>query len=100
MPDETDDLPSLEALAHKIEKAKPAAEHTDAGRGDSDYAQAFRFTADLLAGVLTGALVGYGVDVWMGTLPWAMLVCVFLGTAAGIRNMMRSAREIESKRRE
>lgn len=95
MPDETQDLPSLAALSERIEQAKPPAEEDGADRGASDYSQAFRFTVELFSGVLVGALVGYGIDAWLGTLPWAMIVCLFLGMAAGIRNMMRSAKEIE-----
>ncbi len=100
MPVDNEDMPSLEALQRKIDQAKPATPDDDARPRDSDYAQAFRFTVELSAGVLVGALIGYGTDIWLGTLPWAMIGCLFLGMAAGIRNMMRSAREIESTKSE
>jgi ATP synthase protein I len=100
MPDENNDLPSLEALERKIEKAKPKVQNDASDLNASDYSQAFRFTVELFSGVLVGSLIGYGIDRWLGTLPWAMIVCLFIGMAAGIRNMMRSAREIESKERE
>jgi len=96
MPDETHELPSLDELERKIEKAKPKAEKESGGMG-SDYSQAFRYTVDLSAGVLVGALVGVGFDYLVGSLPWATIVCIFLGMGAGIRNMMRSAAEIERK---
>ena len=96
MADENRDLPSLEALSRKIDQAKPPAEQADQ-EPNSDYAQAFRFTVELFSGVLVGGLIGYGLDRLFGSLPWATIVCIFLGMGAGIRNMMRSAKEIESK---
>jgi len=97
MPDKDHDLPSLEALEKKIAQVRPKAEDAEGENTPSDYSQAFRFTADLLGGVIIGAAIGYGIDSWTGWLPWATIVCLFLGTAAGIRNMMRSAKQIESK---
>lgn len=92
MPDENRDLPSLEALERKIEQAKPQPEETP-DLGVSDYSQAFRFTVELFSGVLVGALVGYGIDRLADTLPWATIVCLFLGMAASIRNMMRASKK-------
>ena len=33
-----------------------------------------------------------------GTTPWLMIIFVFLGLAAGIQTMMRSAKEVQSMR--
>ncbi len=97
MPDERDELPSLEALGQKIRKAQPEQPAEDKPSDySSDMSKAFRFTAELVSGVLVGASIGYGIDVWLGSLPWAMIVCLFIGMAAGMRNMMRSAMEIDS----
>lgn len=100
MPDKNDDLPSLEALSEKIRRAQPKAPDAHSTRDASDYSQAFRFTVDLTAGVLVGCLIGYGIDAWLGTVPLATIICLFIGMGAGIRNMMRSAKEMESKERE
>jgi len=91
MPEKSDDLPSLEALNRKIDQAKPLPENEQPTLDSSEMSKAFRFTAELSAGVIMGAMIGYGLDIWFGTLPWAMIVCLFLGMAAGMRNMMRSA---------
>ncbi len=97
MPDNFDDLPSLDALGQKIRKAQPAPPAPDKPSDYStDMSKAFRFTAELFSGVLVGVVFGYGIDVWLGSLPWATIVCLFIGMAAGMRNMMRSAMEIDS----
>jgi F0F1-type ATP synthase assembly protein I len=36
-------------------------------------------------------LVGYGLDRWLGTKPWLLLVGVGLGFAAGLWQMIRTA---------
>ena len=96
MPEDNHDLPSLEALEQKIAKAKPR-EGDDASEMPSYVGYATRFTTDLIGGLLVGALVGYGVDYWFHTNPWFMLVGICLGLAAGIRNMMRTAKEMEKE---
>lgn len=96
MPEKNDDLPSLEALSRKIEQAQPD-EGATPKPGKSYEAYALRFTMDLFAGLLAGALLGYGADWLLGTTPWVTLAGVCLGLGAGIRNMMRVAKEMEEE---
>lgn len=44
---------------------------------------------ELVAGVVGGALVGYGLDSWLGTWPALFIVFFFLGAAAGMLNAYR-----------
>ena len=61
---------------------------------------------ELVAGVIGGALIGYGLDKWLGTWPFLFLVLFFLGSAAGILNAYRyivragEAAERETKERQ
>jgi ATP synthase protein I len=52
---------------------------------------AIRLGAELVAGILVGVAIGYGLDYWLGTKPWLMIVFLFLGGAAGISNVYRVA---------
>jgi ATP synthase protein I len=56
---------------------------------------AWRMTLELVVGGMVGAAMGYGLDVVFGTLPLFLIVFVLLGFAAGVRTVMRSARELE-----
>lgn len=47
---------------------------------------------ELVAGVIGGALMGYGLDSWFGTWPVLFLVMFFLGSAAGMLNAWRYIR--------
>ena len=52
---------------------------------------------ELVAGLGIGFGIGYGLDWLFGTLPIFMVLFVMLGLAAGIKKMLRSAKEIQEK---
>jgi ATP synthase protein I len=45
----------------------------------------------LIAGVVVGALIGWGFDRLLSTSPFGMIVFLLLGFAAGVVNVIRSA---------
>jgi ATP synthase protein I len=49
---------------------------------------------ELFAGVAGGALIGYGLDRWLGTWPILFLVMFFLGAAGGMLNAWRYIRRM------
>lgn len=57
----------------------------------------WRMVTELLAGMLIGLAIGYGLDSLFGTLPVFLVVFALLGFAAGVRTMMRSAEEVRRK---
>lgn len=57
----------------------------------SAMARGFRLSAELVAGVLVGAMLGWLLDRWLGISPWGLIVFLLLGFAAGVLNVMRSA---------
>lgn len=57
---------------------------------------ALRAGADLLAALLVGVGLGLAVDWLAGSGPWGMLVGLFLGFAAGLRNAIRTARRLNA----
>jgi ATP synthase protein I len=65
--------------------ASPAANNPSA------IARGFRLSSELVAGVLVGAAIGWGLDHWLGISPWGMIVFVLLGFVAGVLNVMRAA---------
>ncbi|MBV9548083.1 MAG: AtpZ/AtpI family protein [Alphaproteobacteria bacterium] len=61
-----------------------------------------RFATELVAALLVGGGLGWGIDWLCGrigfhTAPVFMIVCVMLGAAAGILNVVRAAREINAQ---
>jgi ATP synthase protein I len=79
--------------------ARVVADRDKPGRSRSSaYHFGFRLAADLLAGVLGGFAIGWGLDYLLGTSPWFLLVFILLGMAAGILNVIRAATSMEAKR--
>ena len=58
---------------------------------------ASRFATELLVAVAVGGGLGWLLDRWLGTRPIFLVVMVVLGAAAGIRNVMHAAKEINAR---
>ncbi len=96
---ERDETQRLAALEDRIAKAKAALEPPKAAQDHHSMAQVgWRMVIELVAGLGIGAAMGYGLDVLFGTLPIFLVVLTLLGFAAGVKTMIRSAREIEGER--
>lgn len=57
----------------------------------SAMARGFRLSSELIAGVLVGAVIGWGIDRLLSTSPWGLIVFFLLGFTAGVINVMRAA---------
>jgi|GEM_PF-652474 len=90
-------LPSLEKLQASIDRVKGVKQVSDKSENRADMSQAMRLSIDLAAGVIVGVGAGYLLDRLVGTLPLFMIVGLFVGMAAGVKNMMRSAEIIDKK---
>lgn len=100
MADEPDDA-QLKALEDRIAAAK--AKQAPKPRVDEHYSQAniaWRMVIELVAGLGIGFLMGYGLDSLFGTLPILLVIFTLLGLAAGIKTMLRTAREVAGKTEE
>jgi ATP synthase protein I len=52
----------------------------------------FRIGVDLVAALVVGVGIGYGLDLWFGTLPWVTILFFFLGSGAGVMNVFRAVK--------
>ena len=71
-----------------VEDAANAARSKALGMG-------FSIAAQLVAGVLVGGAIGYYLDRWLGSAPWLMVLFLMFGFAAGLMNVIRTAREMQ-----
>ena len=51
----------------------------------------FRLSSELIAGVVVGAAIGWGIDHLLSTSPFGLIVFFLLGFVAGLVNLVRSA---------
>ena len=79
----------LARLTRSEEGPKPLASHDQAHI-------AWRMVIELVVGLGLGFGIGYGLDYLFGTKPFLMILFIFVGFAAGIKTMMRTAAELGS----
>ncbi|MBN67596.1 MAG: F0F1 ATP synthase subunit I [Rickettsiales bacterium] len=84
----------LQALGERINKAKAARAEQVRDAAPSPHGAAMRMGLELVSGFAVGALIGFFVDDYFGTMPIFFLTCIAIGTAAGVKNMMQSARRM------
>ena len=89
------DLAELESRIAALRSGQEPRPHMEEHYSQAQLA--WRMVIELVAGLGIGFGIGYGLDTLFGTLPLLMVVFTFLGLAAGVQTMIRSAREIQTK---
>ncbi|MDQ2090695.1 AtpZ/AtpI family protein [Marimonas arenosa] len=96
---EPDPNERLRALEARIEAAKKAGA-PEKRHQDEHYSQAqqgWRMVIELVAGLLIGFGMGFGLDSLFGTIPIFLILFTLLGFVAGVRTMMRTAKEFQAQ---
>ena len=90
----TNDLAARIARARgeRVVRKQPA----DVGPGVSGASRAYRLSAEFVAAIIVGAGLGFGIDFLAGTKPWAMIVLLLVGFAAGVLNVVRATAEMNA----
>ncbi len=85
----------LQSLGKRLDKARRPTEPRREAPPTS-LGIASRFATELVVAVVVGGGLGWLLDHFLGTKPIFLIVLVLLGAAAGIRNVMRAATEINA----
>ncbi|HAT50659.1 MAG: AtpZ/AtpI family protein [Nitrospirae bacterium] len=67
----------------------PTERNASVARGTSGAALAMRLGTELVVATMIGVGMGALLDHWLHTGPWFTVVFLFLGAAAGVRNVYR-----------
>ena len=93
----------LARLAERLNRARAAADRDARPRTGSSnpamqrgMALGLRIGLELVVAVLVATLLGWGIDRWLGTAPWAAIAMFFLGVAAGMVNVYRAIAGIQT----
>jgi ATP synthase protein I len=84
-----------EKLAEAQGRHRPAPGPQPQGQGAA-FGQALRLGVELVAGVAVGGFIGWALDRFLGTAPFLMVVFLGLGAAAGIMNVVRTAKRMQT----
>lgn len=91
----------LRALEERIAKVKGVVEGPAKRHQETQYSQAnlaWRMVIELVAGLGIGFGIGYGLDQLFGTMPLFLVLFILAGFAAGIKTMLRSAKEVQERK--
>ena len=80
----------------KIAKSKLEIKHSKADTKKGAFlGNAFKLGTELVAAVTVGSIIGFILDNWFDTKPLFILIFFFVGFAAGILNVVRTAKEMQ-----
>lgn len=92
---EAEEKARLDALEERIAALK--AKDQSGPKLEEHYSQAhvgWRMVTELVAGLLIGFGIGFGLDKLFGTLPILLVIFTLLGFAAGVRVMLKTAQDV------
>ena len=82
----------------KIAKSKIRKQvQSDSEKRGSFMGSAFKLGTELVAAVAVGTIIGFILDSWFDTKPWLMIIFFFLGAAAGMLNVIRTANRMQKE---
>ncbi|MCL2079184.1 MAG: AtpZ/AtpI family protein [Oscillospiraceae bacterium] len=66
--------------------------------GSGDFVKALgllsQIAITIIACIALGILIGWLLDRWLGTSPWLMMVCIFLGMGAALKSIFDFSKRI------
>ena len=82
----------------KIAKSKIKKQLDNGNEKPSSFmGNAFKLGTEFVASVAVGTIIGFILDSWFDTKPWLMIIFFFLGTAAGMLNVIRAANRMQKE---
>jgi ATP synthase protein I len=97
MAEDDPDTRRLAELEERLIKARGPGEVRREQASPSQLGTAFRLVTELLAAVMVGGGIGWALDRFLGTSPFLLIVMFLVGVATGMRNVIRTAREMNER---
>ena len=79
------------------DKQKNNSKITNNNQNSSFMGSAFKLSTDLVSHVVVGTIIGFILDSWFDTKPWLIIIFFFLGSIAGILNVIKTAKKMQKK---
>ena len=82
----------------KIAKSKLKSEESLQNKKRGAFmGNAFKLGTELVAAVMVGTIIGFILDNWFDTKPWLIIIFFFIGSAAGMLNVIRAAKKMQKE---
>ena len=93
-------MKKIKEIATRLEIAKKSIKNmrnNNQGSNAASLGKALKISTELVAAVVVGSIIGFLLDVWFDTKPLLTICFFFMGVAAGILNVFRSAKKMQNK---
>jgi ATP synthase protein I len=90
-------MKNLKEISTRLEIAKKKIKKRQVKKNGSNAAslgRALKISTELIAAVAVGTTLGFILDNWLDTRPWLTISFFFMGVAAGILNVIKSAKNM------
>ena len=90
-------MKGLKDISTRLEIAKKKIKKNQIRKRGSDAAslgKALKISTELVAAVVVGSTIGFLLDNWFDTKPLLLICFFFMGVAAGISNVFKSAKKM------
>ena len=88
-------MKKLSELSTRLKIAKKKANRnsfTNNRKNTSSLGAALKLSTEMGAAVFVGSIIGFILDNWFDSKPWLTIIFFFAGSAAGILNVIKSAK--------
>jgi ATP synthase protein I len=93
-------MKSIKEISARLKIAKKnisVDEQKEVGSNAASLGKALKISTELVASVVVGSTIGFLLDSWFDTKPLLIICFFFMGVAAGILNVFRSAKQMHKK---
>jgi len=90
-------MKNLKEISTRLEIAKKNIKKnlsTNKSSNAASLGKALKISTEFVAAVVVGSLLGFILDGWFDSRPWLTISFFFMGVAAGILNVIRSAKSM------
>ena len=93
-------MKNLNEISTRLKIAKKnirAVEQKKVGSNAASLGKALKISTELVAAVVVGSTIGFLLDNWFDTKPILTICFFFIGAAAGMLNVFKSAKRMHKK---
>ena len=91
------DLKEISTRLKIVKKNIQKEEQETVGSNAASFGKALKISTELVAAVIVGSTIGFLLDNWFGTKPLLIICFFFMGVAAGIINVFKSAKKMNKE---
>ena len=90
-------MKDLKEISTRLKIAKKKIKKENRGSNAASLGKALKISTELVAAVVVGSTIGFLLDNWFDTKPLLIICFFFIGGAAGILNVFKSAKKMHKK---